>query len=110
MADDWSSFYAHEITQRKLYLFPPFRFLLKVAVRRASAAAAERTANLLAAKLQETNLQITVDGPMPSFHEKVQGKYQWQLVIKAEHRQELLRVVQLLPAGWSFDLDPADLL
>jgi len=40
----------------------------------------------------------------------LQNKYQWQLVIKSKTRNELLKIIIALPSGWSYDLDPLDLL
>lgn len=108
--DDWDSFYAGEIAERERYHFPPFCQLLKVSCRRATAASAERAARTFKEQLATELPSITIDGPAPAFHEKAGGKYEWQLVIKASSRQQLLSVLKKLPAGWSYDLDPADLL
>jgi primosomal protein N' (replication factor Y) len=107
---DWDTFYRQEISERKAFLFPPFCYLLKLTCRRASVAAAERAAKAFASKLETSPLRILVEGPAPSFHEKVQNKYGWQLVVKAKDRTELLRVTAMLPSGWSYDIDPMNLL
>jgi primosomal protein N' len=51
-----------------------------------------------------------VEGPAPAFHERFQNKYQWQLVVKAVDRNELLNIIKNLPSNWSYDIDPIDLL
>lgn len=109
---DWATFYNTEMDGRRKFGFPPFYLLLKVSCRRASPAAAEKAVNDFAIELQKLHLPIIIDGPAPSFHEKVAGKYSWQLVIKAKQRSQLLEIVKHLPTttGWSFDLDPSDLL
>jgi len=107
---DWNAFYEHEIAERETFMFPPFCHLLKLSCRRASASTAERAAQDLARKLRESSLRLLVEGPAPSFHERVQGKYGWQLVIKAKDRSQLLEAVRLLPSGWSYDIDPMNLL
>lgn len=106
---DWDSFYARELAERKLFKFAPFYYLLKLSARRASAAAASKAATALARDLQ-TNKKIIIEGPAPSLHEKIAGKYQYQLVIKSTQRSELLAIIKNLPANWSYDIDPADLL
>jgi primosomal protein N' len=53
---------------------------------------------------------IIIEGPTPAFHEKAQDKYQWQLVVKAKDRGQLLKVIAMLPSGWSYDIDPMNLL
>lgn len=105
---NWPNFYERESAERKQFRFPPFYYLLKLSVRRATAANAAKAAKALAATLDATKLLI--EGPAPSLHEKVSGKYQYQLVIKSTQRSELLKIIKNLPANWSYDIDPADLL
>jgi len=107
---DYQGFYQTEIAERKQYLFPPFCYLLKLSVRRASVSSAESAALKLKAEIESRGIKVRIEGPAPSFYEKLQNKYQWQLVIKALDRGELLKVIAMLPANWSYDLDPLDLL
>ncbi len=108
--DDFQAFYHAELTARRQFLFPPFCYLLKLSVRRASSHSAESAAQQLKHELATSGLGLRVEGPAPSFYERFQHKYQWQLVVKAKHRQALIDVVKRLPANWSYDLDPLDLL
>ena len=108
VADDYATFYERELRERRQFKFAPFYYLLKLSVRRASPKAAAKAAADLAKTL--TNAPVIVEGPAPSLHEKVAGKYQYQLVIKASQRSELLKIIANLPANWSYDIDPADLL
>ncbi len=107
---DWQSFYRSQLQERQTFLFPPFCFLLKVSCRRASLNSARAAALRLAQDLKAHALPIQVIGPSPAFHEKLGGKFQWQLIIKAKSRAPLLRVIDYLPSGWSHDIDPIDLL
>lgn len=107
---DWETFYKNEIAERDQFMFPPFCYLLTLTCRRASIAGVQKTSEAFAQKLRSSALKIQVEGPAPAFHEKIQNKYQWQLVIKAKQRDELLRVIELLPSGWSYDIDPLNLL
>ncbi len=110
VAQDWDDFYQYQLKERKDYGFPPFYHCLKLSCARATSASARSAAQTLVDKLQSSGLRIEVIGPTPSFYEKVGGKYQWQLVIKAKDRKELLKVLPLLPANWTHDLDPLNLL
>jgi primosomal protein N' (replication factor Y) len=110
LTKDWTTFYDTELNERKTFLFPPYCYLLKLTCRRASQAAAQKAADSFAKSLTGAGLRIIVEGPAPAFHEKIQNKYQWQLVVKAKDRGELLKVVSLLPSGWSYDIDPLNLL
>lgn len=107
---DYQKFYEDELASRRQFLFPPFVYLLKLSVRRASLKSAEQAANQLKDDLQRGGYRVRVEGPAPSFYERTQNKYQWQLVVKAKQRSELIRIIAALPAGWSYDLDPLDLL
>jgi primosomal protein N' (replication factor Y) len=110
IANDYPSFYERELAQRKLFLFPPFCYLLKLTARRATSKSAETAALKLKADIESSGARVRVEGPAPSFYEKFQNKYQWQLVVKAVDRPELLKIIAALPANWSYDLDPIDLL
>lgn len=107
---DYPSFYEKQIAEREAFRYPPFSYLLKVKVSRASGAGAEKTAQKLADSIRRLKLPIELVGPGPAFHEKTHGKYHWQLVIKAKQRASLLRVVKSLPANVSYDIDPVSLL
>jgi primosomal protein N' (replication factor Y) len=107
---NYQNFYERELEERKQFLFPPFCYLLKLTVRRASIKSAQAAAEDLKKDLETSGYKVRVEGPAPSFYERFQNKYQWQLVVKAKDRAELLKIITALPAGWSFDIDPMDLL
>ncbi len=107
---DWETFYSAELQERKTFLFPPFCYLLKATIKRAKAETAQTNAERLAQALRKSTLHITIDGPAPAFHEKIQNKYVWQLIIKSKARGELLKVIDHLPNDWSYDIDPVNLL
>lgn len=110
VSNDWQSFYENEVTERSQFLFPPFCHLLKLSCRRATSQAAQATAQKLSNQLEASHLHLIVEGPSPCFHERVNTKYQWQLVVKAKARSELLKVIDTLPSGWNYDIDPMNLL
>jgi primosomal protein N' (replication factor Y) len=107
---DWDSFYNTELAERKQFLFPPYCYLLKLTCQRASSAAAQRAAEALVKKLQQEMPMLAVEGPTPSFHEKVQNHFVWQVIVKAKRRAQLLEVIAGLPSGWLHDIDPMNLL
>lgn len=109
--DEWEYFYRTELAERRKYNFPPYCHLLKLTCRRASAASAEKAAKQLKTQLESAIPSLAIEGPAPAFHEKLQGKYQWQLVVKAQRRSDLLQALTMLPkSGWSYDIDPLNLL
>lgn len=107
---DWPAFYKSELAERQAFLFPPFVYTLKLWCRRATARSAQQAAEKAAHVLRSSGLRLVVDGPMPAFHEKAAGKYQWQINLKAKDRGELIKAIGLLPANWSYDIDPSNLL
>jgi primosomal protein N' (replication factor Y) len=106
----WNEFYQAELAERKTYHFPPFTYLLKLQVLRVSSKAAEKVAQTLASKLAKDFPNVKVDGPAPSFHPRERGKYSWQLLIKSAQRSTLTDIIAVLPSGWSYDIDPINLL
>lgn len=107
---DYKTFYEAELASRKQFLFPPFCYLLKISVRRASISSAQAAAEKIKEDIQQNGYHVRVEGPAPSFYERFQNKYQWQLVAKATQRSELIKIIDSLPANCSYDIDPMDLL
>ncbi len=110
VANDYDGFYSSELSNREKFMFPPFCYLLKLTIKRASSVSAERSALTLKDSLLKSGFKILVEGPAPAFYEKMNGKYEWQLIIKSKDRNQLLEVIKSLPAGISYDIDPVDLL
>jgi primosomal protein N' (replication factor Y) len=108
--NDYRHFYQAELASRQQFLFPPFCYLLKLTVRRSTIRSAESAAEKLKEEIETGGYKVRVEGPAPSFYERFQNKYQWQLVIKTKDRAELLKIIAHLPSGWSYDIDPMDLL
>ena len=107
---NYQAFYEREVKARQQFLFPPFCFLMKVSFRRASVKSAEEAALTAKKIISDSQLEVNVEGPAPCFYEKVLGKYQWQLIIKAKQRSDLLKIIKILPKNCSYDIDPLDIL
>jgi len=108
---EWDDFYKNELAERQKFHFPPFYHLLKLSCKRATYRSAETTTEKLKAEIERKIPDVEIDGPAPSFHEKNQGKYQCQLVIRSTRRHKLLEIINLLPpSGWTYDVDPINLL
>jgi primosomal protein N' (replication factor Y) (superfamily II helicase) len=106
---NWQEFYEKELEERRIFLFPPFCFTLKLYCRRASQQSAQKAANSLADALRG-NPRIIIEGPAPAFREKVQNKFEWQIIVKSKNRRFLIEVIKTLPSGWQYDIDPTNLL
>ena len=106
----WQEFYKQQLVERKKYGFPPFFHLLKLSVSRKNQQNTYKSARDLKEALANSGLRVQILGPSPAFYEKTKSNYHWQLVIKAKNRSELTKVIELLPSGWSYDIDPINLL
>ncbi len=106
--DNWDLFYQQELKERQQYLFPPFCYLLKITAQRTSPKSAEIALLRLIDQLPKG---LIVEGPAPAFHERQKNRYSWQLVVKSSHRSQLLNIIHQLPSnGWSYDIDPINLI
>lgn len=107
----WHRLYKSEVAEREQFGFPPFYFLLKITVSRKTSAAAEQYIGRLRSTIRELPLRLRVDEATPSFYERSHGSYNWQLIIRAKNRGQLLAAIAALPAGdFTYDLDPLNLL
>ena len=107
---NWDEFYQQQIAERKQFMFPPFCYLLKLSCSRKSQVAAIAAATKLRKTLNSSALAIEIVGPSPCFKEQSHGNFNWQLVIKSKSRDQLIAVIHQLPANWTYDLDPVNLL
>jgi primosomal protein N' (replication factor Y) len=103
-------FYEQQLAERKMFGFPPFRYVLKLSCRRATSKSASQNAEKLVDMLRTQNLVVEIVGPSPAFTERTNNQFNWQIVVKSTRRSELTRVIDLLPAGWTYDIDPSNLL
>jgi len=107
----WDAFYADQITSRKAFKLPPFRYVLQLTCVRKSQASAHKAAKNLRDVLNEKHKStIEILGPAPRFHERVNNQYHWQLIVSSKSREQLLGVIHSLPANWRFNIDPVNFL
>ena len=107
---DYKVFYQHVLADRQTFRFPPFSYLLKLTVRRATANGAQNAAEKLKAELVAAALPAEIIGPTPAFYARRGKNFYYQLVAKSKDRDHLLALAKLAPQDWQVDLDPADLL
>lgn len=107
---DYLDFFEQEIKKRKKYLYPPYSYLLKLVYAHKDEAVAKQKATLMSQQLEKDNKKILILGPASCFLKKRANKYRYQIIIKAFDRQKLTNIALSLPNGWSFDLDPINLI
>lgn len=111
LSQNYEHFYDLTLKARKAGNFPPFTFLLKLTCIYKTEAAAIRNAQIIAKTLKTNVANIQILGPTPSFYERQNDTFRWQLVLKSSSRANLLESLQYLPpAHWQFELDPVSLL
>lgn len=111
---DYNTFYLAEMRFRTPYHYPPYRRQARLLIADPVAARAQNAAEELARSLRvharEVGLHATeILGPVPPFYSRIDGRYRWQIVVRAEDPRRLLEDVTL-PPNWWFELDPMSLL
>jgi primosomal protein N' (replication factor Y) len=106
---DFSAFSSQELSERKLFIFPPFCRLIKLLFRGADP---ERTL-ATATQLYQALLVYNPSPPIPPGHPKMKGLYRFQFLIKTNRVQELSMHIaslrsSLIPSGIFLlvDVDP----
>jgi len=105
----WEDFYEYELAKRKRFLYPPFCYLAVVKISKSKLEGSIEAAQKLFRILQK-NKKIHILGPSPSFYEKKDGKYSWQIIVKSSSRIAIIENLSSLPVGWVSDIDPVSLL
>ena len=107
---DYGLFYEQALAERRRFRFPPFSYLMQLTCRRATPRGVEQASQRLKESLVTEGLPVEIIGPAPSFYAR-RGRYHyWQIVVKSKSREHLLTLSDKVPADWSINLDPPDLL
>jgi primosomal protein N' len=70
----------------------------------------KKTCENLHTFIESLPLSVKVIGPAPSFREKQNDLYYWQLIIKSKKRDQLTAIIKQLPNQINYDIDPNNLL
>jgi primosomal protein N' (replication factor Y) (superfamily II helicase) len=106
----WTNFYEKELIERRKFRYPPFCFMLKIELSRASESNVIKNTESLATKISKDFPSVEIIGPGPALSDKKNNKWYWQIVVKSSKRSILGEIVRSLPKNCSYDLDPVDLL
>jgi primosomal protein N' (replication factor Y) len=105
----WEDFYEYEISKRKKFLYPPFCYLAIIKISKSSTLSAKSCADEVFNLLQKCR-KVQLLGPSPSYYEKRDGKYTWQIILKSPSRTSIIDALNNVPSGWSVNIDPISLL
>ena len=96
MNQDYESFYTKTLIERQKALFPPFKYLLKLTCTYKTEAGAIKNSQSFARLLsQKLGTKIRILGPAPSFYERSNGSFRWQLIIKSSKREYLIETLEI---------------
>ncbi len=107
---DWHSFYKYTLQERQDFRFPPFSYMLQLSCKRATLKGVEQASSRLKKDLLGLKLPVEIIGPTPSFYARRGKFYYYQIIAKAKNRSHLLELAKHVPADWTVNLDPANLL
>lgn len=112
LKQDYETFYKDALEERKRANFPPYSHLLQITCAFKTEATAIKNSKKMASLIRkEFSQDIEILGPLPSFYERINGKYHWQIILKSKNRGYLIKILKSLPKNnWQFELDPASLL
>lgn len=109
----YHEFYAAEIEARRRYGYPPFRQFVKFTYSHEMRHRAQNEALLLRETLDRWLERLglvdaDIVGPAPALMEHLRGRYRWQMLLRGQNLQPLLRVLHA--PGWQIDIDPMSVM
>ncbi|MDY0190290.1 MAG: primosomal protein N' [Desulfuromonas sp.] len=115
---DFHRFAAQELPLRQLLHYPPFGYLVNLLLSSLDRQALERSAQALADQLAG-HAQVEVLGPAPCPLFRLRNRYRMQILLKAEERSALRRMLLSAPDWYkivakkvtlAIDVDPVDMM
>ena len=111
---DYNGFFSEEIRTRRELGFPPFVSLVKITLRARKEENVMKSAEKLAGVLRSKIPGIELLGPAPAPMAKLRGYYRWNILIKAQDREEINRKLRSALKGFrkgtgviiAVDVDP----
>jgi primosomal protein N' (replication factor Y) (superfamily II helicase) len=111
---DYHGFYTKEIVTRRELGFPPFVNLVKITLRSRIEKNVEMSAEKLAERLEKKIPGVDIIGPAPSPMAKLRGYYRWNVLIKTQDVDKLVKELRTALKGFrkgsgvfmAVDVDP----
>ena len=114
---DMDGFAAGELAFREAFFYPPFSELAQIVISSADREKAAETAARIGQSALGGPQGVRISGPAPAPFERLQGKWRFQILLRAPDRRSLLSalegcVPERPPAGTQIatDVDPQDLM
>lgn len=106
----FGDFYNTQLAERKLFDFPPFVHIMKIEVTRAHLGTVKKVTDQITTFLHASGFKIRISDPTPSFIEKKNNSYTWQIIVKSKDRSVLVLLARSIPFKCIVNLDPSNLL
>ncbi len=114
LASQNHDFNLKEIDLREKLNYPPFCQIIRLVYTNSNESKVQKEAEVLCSKLKAQGSRVIILGPAPCFLAKIRGKYRWQILIKLPKNQRTEKqknsLLNLVPKGWSIDVDPISML
>jgi primosomal protein N' (replication factor Y) len=110
---DYDAFYELEIKHRQVFSYPPFTKMVRMEFRNRDPQLAQQTADQMKRNLQhwiekEGFHETEIVGPSPSYFQRINGAYRWQIILNGPNPLELLRDKNL--SDWKVEINPPSTL
>jgi len=114
---DLEGFAKQELEFRRAFFYPPFADLASVLVSSVNRERAGETAEVIGRQVRLTEAKLRISGPAPAPLARLQGKWRFQLLLRAGSRRDILEALEASlperpPSGVQIavDVDPQDLM
>jgi primosomal protein N' (replication factor Y) (superfamily II helicase) len=114
---DVDGFAAEELAFRRSFFYPPFAQLASILVSSPDREKAQAAAGSVGESLAGSGADLRISGPAPAPLERLQGRWRFQILIRAAQRLAVLdalesSIPERLPSGVQIavDVDPQDLM
>jgi len=110
---DYLGFYEAELSRRRDIQYPPLSNIVRLETRDLDQGRARERAGNLAEEIRKLiknskKKSIRMIGPAPPFFAKRGGYYRWQIILKGDRPNNLIKGLKL--EEWRLDVNPPDLL
>lgn len=107
--EDYLGFSDYLLKKRSVSKFPPYTFVMKLAITMKTEASSIRIIRELTKKLS-LDSRLVVSPPQPAFHERTSRGYTWQIVVRAKSRKALTEICKELDPNFRIFINPPSLL
>jgi primosomal protein N' (replication factor Y) len=116
-AHDTDGFAEKELEFRRAFFYPPFSEMAAVLVSSPARERAEEEASRIGQAARRSKAALTISGPAPAPLERLQGRWRFQVLLRASDRRTLLGALEtcipdrpLAGVRVAVDVDPQDLM